>query len=114
MTFMQEYRAGTAPSRKHPGWRVWHKVCSLYVTESGGRWIYLRRIASLHSRRGHGSRCLHWLLDLAWKYDKIIYGHASNDFAGKIDKPSVMELRRWYRKHGAKIDRRGGFTFHFG
>lgn len=113
MTFMREYESATKPLRARKGWRLWRGVVTLRVTASGGRWIYLQRIAAIKSGRGDGSRCLDWLIDLARKHDKIIYGHASNDFAGKVPKPKVMQLRRWYREHGAKFDRRGGFTINW-
>lgn len=70
----------------------------------------LYRLLAIHPGHGDGTACLRWLIKLAARYNVAIVGHASNNFAGKTDKPSVMILRRWYRQHGAVFDRHGGFT----
>lgn len=108
--FWSEYRECTLPTRERD-WRRWKQEPSvrLLVTTFYGS-VYLRRIWAVPSGTGAGTRCLRWLLALARKQGLRIIGHASKFSDRCTEGPSVMQLRRWYRAHGAKFDRHGAFT----
>jgi len=108
--FLRDYEVGTTLCCTKPNHRVWRHAVQLQVTAHYGQ-VYLRRIQALDPGRGDGTRCLRWLIKLADKHSVELIGHASNDFAGKTEKPGVMVLRRWYKRHGARFDRHGAFTF---
>ncbi len=110
--FLADYEAATVPAQAH-GHREWMGAVLLHVTGHYNQ-IYLRRIWTNPSLTGMGwgTACLQWLLTLVKKHGVEMIGHASNDFLGKrANKPSVRCLRRWYKKHGARFDRHGAFTF---
>jgi hypothetical protein len=108
--FIREYERSTTPHPTQRGWRLWRHQVALEVRSCYDQ-VLLRRIWAVKTNKGHGTACLRWLLRLIKKYSVEMIGHASNNFAGNAAKPSVMALRQWYKRFGAKFDRHGAFTF---
>jgi hypothetical protein len=108
--FLKEYRAATVPFADKPGWREWRGEVALEVTGYYGH-AYLRHIQAREMGRGAGTAALRWLLRLARAHAVAVIGHAGKFLGRKAPGPGVTQLRRWYRKHGARFDRHGAFVF---
>lgn len=107
--FMADYLAGTTPLKRAGHLRVWRHTVILDVSPYYGR-VYLRRIWAPAVGNGAGTACLQWLTALAGKHKIVIMGHASKFSDVDVPRPSVLKLRAWYKKHGARFDLTGAFT----
>ena len=108
-SFMTDYLAGTAPLKRAGHLRVLQHKVILDVSAYYG-WVYLRRFWTPITGSGAGTACLKWLTVLAHAHKTIIMGHASKFSDVDVPRPSVLKLRTWYKKHGARFDRTGAFT----
>lgn len=106
MGFTADYLAQTEPHPLIRGQRVWNSVVTVEVHVYRAQ-VRLMAIYSLYPNRGHASRCLDWIIKLTQAYSLPLTGHAKQFVKGRLP---TMELRRWYKRHGAKIDRQGEFT----
>jgi len=107
------WTAYTEATTEHPlcrHFRLWKNCIVLEVKPGFGGTIRLSFIQSLYPREGHASRCLDWLLKLAREHGLTINGTIMRSGASK-DYLTTRQLRVWYKRHGARQDARGNFTF---
>ncbi len=100
--FMQEFESGTAPHQKTRHLRLWEHKAEFEVGVAGSS-VRLGYIGSIHVGRGHGTRALRWLLNLADKHGVEVRGSIHR--VGR-EGLSERELKLWYRRHGFEIEQK--------
>jgi len=103
--FMREFWEGTIshPFSGHERLWVegWKPVAAFEVKPFDGR-IDLGCIRTFERRKGHGTRALKWLCQLADKHVVTIVGEIK---PVGVERPrlGVAELRQWYKRHGFEV-----------
>ena len=59
-------------------------------------------ITTIERGKGHGTKALRWLTDLADKHGVNLVGQIQRMGDHGL---TTVELRRWYKRHGFKVDR---------
>lgn len=100
--FMQDFESGTAlhPTSRHL--RVWGNKAAFEVSIFNGV-IRLSYIGTTSLGKGHGTRALRWLLELADKHGVEMRGTIHR--VGR-EGLSERELRLWYVRHGVKNEKK--------
>tara|TARA_R100000306_G_C4352963_1_gene131126 strand:+ start:684 stop:1046 length:363 start_codon:yes stop_codon:yes gene_type:complete len=99
--FMEEFNKLTASHPFAPYLSVLDNYAVFEIQPLGGQ-ILLGFITTIDKGRGDGSKALRWFVDLADKHGVEVTGGIRR--LGK-DGLTVTELRRWYKRHGFKVDR---------
>ena len=114
MDWKQEYIKHTQPHPFLSFMRVWHGGGDRWVAfEIPTHWelhtgIHLAAIQNMNPGDGAGSAALDWLLDLADRHGLPVDGYIERLGTSGL---SHLELRRWYKRHGFHVNRRGKITY---
>jgi hypothetical protein len=100
-SFMSDFHSMTAA---HP-W-AWHlsvldNYACLEIKPFDGK-ILFGYITTLERGKGHGTKALRWLTDLADKHNVELVGHIERKGDEGL---TTNQLRQWYKRHGFKVDR---------
>jgi hypothetical protein len=102
--FMADFAAGTEQNPLAGFERIWNASAGFEVSIFNGA-IRLAAIRSLERSKGHGSRALDWLCELADRHGVAISAKVSP--FGDGPKLDTKQLRAWYRRRGFNIERNG-------
>jgi hypothetical protein len=99
--FMSDFHSMTDT---HP-WATYFSVLDNYacfeIKPFDGK-ILFGYITTLERGKGHGTKALRWLTDLADKHNVQLVGHIERKGDEGL---TTNQLRQWYKRNGFKVDR---------
>lgn len=102
VNFLQDYAGGTAQHPTSAHLRVWEKKAAFEVSVFNGA-VRLGYIGTIALGKGHGTKALRWLTDLANKHGVEVEGSIH-----RVGREGLSErgLRLWYSRHGFQIEKK--------
>lgn len=100
--FMLDYEGGTTQHPTSPHLRIWERKATFEVSILSGA-VRLGYIGTIVLGRGHGTKALRWLTDLADKHGTEVRGSIR-----RVGREGLSErgLRLWYERHGFKSEKK--------
>ena len=98
--FMESFHADTFPNPFNPHERVWRSRVRLCLSAFHDH-VWISSVESIEARKGHGSQCMDWLLDLVIEHGILIRGNAQ-PFGPKA--MPQADLIQWYAFCGFNTD----------
>ncbi len=99
--FMQDFHAMTDAHPFAGHLSVLDNYACFEIKPFDGK-ILFGYVTTLERGKGHGTKALKWLLDLADKHGVTLVGQIQRMGDEGL---TTVELRRWYKRHGFKVDR---------